>query len=119
MDIKRYAAFHRGVLESYKSEQQEISKKAFNSLQAIVTILKDKPTITKAIVFGSLVNGTYTKGSDIDIAIEGIPPKDFFSVWREIEERIGIEVDLVDLVPNNIPIYNIIQKTGRTIYEKS
>lgn len=119
MDIKKYASFHRTLLENYKTEQQEINNRGYSSLQKIVPILKNKPTVTKAIIFGSLVNGTFTKGSDIDIAVEGIPPSDFFTTWREIEEVIGIEVDLIDLNPDSIPIYNIIQKTGKVIYEKS
>lgn len=119
MDIKRYASFHRILLENSKREQEEIIDRARNSLQDIVSVLRNKPTVTKAVIFGSLVNGTFTKGSDIDIAVEGIPPGDFFSIWREIEEKIGLEIDLIDLDPDNIPIYNVIRRTGKVIYEKS
>lgn len=80
-------------MENYKAEQSEISKKAYNSLKNISDILKNKPAVTKAILFGSLIHGTYTKGSDVDMAIEGIPPSDFFSTWREIEENLGIEMN--------------------------
>jgi predicted nucleotidyltransferase len=119
MDIEKYAIFHRKLLEAHKTEQQKINNMGYGLLKKIVAILRSKPTVTKVIVFGSLINGTFAKGSDIDIAVEGIPLNDFFAVWNEIEEKIGMEIDLIDLNPDFVPIYNIIQKTGRVVYEKS
>lgn len=119
MDIERYASFHRTSLETYKKQRQEITNRAYNSLQDIVVILKNKPSVTRAVLFGSLVNGTFREGSDIDIAVEGIPPYNFFSTWREIEEKTGIKIDLIDLNPDDMPIYNIIKRTGKIIYERS
>lgn len=118
MEIKKYASFHRALIESHKKEQQEITKKAYSSLPNIVALLKNKPGVKKAILFGSLLNGTFRENSDIDIAIEGVSPDDFFSIWRELEEKTGMNIDLIDLKPQNIPIYNIIKNRGEIIYEK-
>ena len=64
----------------------------------IVPILK-RYSVPKAAFFGSLVDGKYVAGkSDIDILVE--PPKgmsffDFIGLKQDIEDAIGIDVDLV------------------------
>lgn len=120
IDVSKYAAFHRASIEKYKKEKLESTRKAYLALEKIAAILKEKPTVRKIILFGSLKNGTFIKGkSDIDIAVEGLPSSEYYSTCREIEEKAGIGIDLVDLNPNNRPLYNIITKTGKVIYERS
>ena len=51
------------------------------------------------IPFGSVVGrGTWHSGSDLDLAVEGIPPR-FFQAWSALRELLphGLDVDLVDL----------------------
>ena len=64
----------------------------------IVPILK-RYSVPKAAFFGSIIDGRYIAGkSDIDILVE--PPRgmsflDFVGLKQDIEDAIGIDVDLV------------------------
>lgn len=120
IDISKYAAFHRAAIEKHKKEKLESIQKAYLQLEKIVNILKEKPAVRRVVLFGSLKNGTFIKGrSDIDIAVEGLPPSEYYSTCREIEDEIGIGIDLVDLDLDNRFFYNIVAKTGKIIYERS
>ncbi len=48
-------------------------------------------------VFGSVEKGTHREGSDIDIAVRGVSPDQFFAVYGELMTRLAHSVDLVDL----------------------
>lgn len=52
---------------------------------------------TEIYLFGSLCSGQTHSGSDIDIAVRGLQPEKFFSVYGELMLRLNHPVDLVDL----------------------
>jgi len=52
---------------------------------------------SEVYLFGSLGIGTNRKSSDIDIAVRGIAPEQFFPVYGELMTQLGHRVDLVDL----------------------
>jgi predicted nucleotidyltransferase len=63
-------------------------------------ILRDRFRARRVIPFGSVVGrGTWHPGSDLDLAVEGIPPEQFFQAWAALRELLppGLDVDLVDL----------------------
>lgn len=52
----------------------------------------------KVILFGSLATGRFRKGSDIDIAVEGLTAGSYFKALGVVEEILGdVPFDLVDL----------------------
>jgi len=54
----------------------------------------------RVIPFGSVVgHGTWHPGSDLDLAVEGIAPEQFFRAWSVLRALLppGLDVDLVDL----------------------
>jgi predicted nucleotidyltransferase len=48
-------------------------------------------------LFGSHASNGSRKGSDVDFAVTGLPPKAFFRALGEAMEPLGRPVDLVDL----------------------
>jgi predicted nucleotidyltransferase len=63
-------------------------------------ILRDHFKASRVIPFGSVVgHGTWHPGSDLDLAVEGIPPEQFFQAWAALRKLLppGLDVDLVDL----------------------
>ena len=63
-------------------------------------ILRDCFRARRVIPFGSVVgHGTWHPGSDLDLAVEGIPPEQFFQAWAALRELLppDLDVDLVDL----------------------
>jgi len=65
-----------------------------------VQILRDRFGARRVIPFGSVVgHGTWHPGSDLDLAVEGIPLERFFQALAALRELLppGLDVDLVDL----------------------
>jgi len=63
-------------------------------------IFRDRFKARRAILFGSVVgHGTWHPGSDLALAVEGIPPEQFFQAWAALRELLppGLDVALVDL----------------------
>ncbi len=52
---------------------------------------------TEIFVFGSAATGEVTKDSDLDLAVRGIKPADFFFVYGELLMRLTRSADLIDL----------------------
>jgi len=52
-------------------------------------------------IFGSLVDGTVTAKSDIDLAVKGIPPEFYFKVLARLIMQLEHPVDLIDLEEDN------------------
>jgi predicted nucleotidyltransferase len=48
-------------------------------------------------VFGSLAEGRAREGSDVDLAVAGLPPAVFFATMARLAARFGRTMDLVDL----------------------
>jgi predicted nucleotidyltransferase len=52
-------------------------------------------------VFGSVAQGILHEGSDIDLAVAGLPPDRFFYAMGEAGDILGRPLDLIDLDENN------------------
>ena len=84
-------------------------------LERIVEISK-RYGARKVILFGSFLEDAL-KANDIDIAISGIPDKDFFKYYGQISMEID-DVDVVDL--NDLPehFYQRVMSKGRVLYDR-
>jgi predicted nucleotidyltransferase len=52
---------------------------------------------TEIYLFGSLAKGNATADSDIDIAVRGLEPEVFFTIYGQLMFNLHHRVDLVDL----------------------
>lgn len=68
------------------------------------------------IIFGSFVDGSFNEHSDIDIAVSGISPIEFFRAVVEVPDIVGHRVDLVFL--GHIPkeLESIIRSEGDAVF---
>ncbi len=69
----------------------------------------------KLILFGSAVESPET-ACDLDIACDGVDGWKIFELGAQIEEEIGIPVDIVPLKPTT-RFTRYITKKGRVLYE--
>ena len=77
-----------------EAERQQVLAKTLRLLDELGPIYK----IKRAYVFGSLVkSGRFHADSDVDIAVEQIDPRRFFEAMSEFFNRLGREVDLIEL----------------------
>ena len=55
---------------------------------------------TEIYVFGSAAKGSVPAGSDLDLAVAGLPPSVFYRMGARVSDLIGRSVDLIDLDSN-------------------
>jgi predicted nucleotidyltransferase len=66
-------------------------------------------------IFGSLVEGaTPRPGTDIDIAVRGLPQSRFFGTYGKLLMSLDHPIDLVDL-DEGTPFVRVLEKKG-TLY---
>ena len=64
---------------------------------AAARVLKEEFAATRVRLFGSLARGDADDGFDIDLAVEGVEPKRFFSAWAAAGLKLTRRFDLIDL----------------------
>lgn len=62
-------------------------------------------------VFGSTATGRTHPGSDIDLAVSGLPPESFFATLARLGDLFDRPVDLVDLDEAN-PFTTYLKRKG-------
>lgn len=66
------------------------------SIDELVAVLKDSGAKT-VYLFGSAATGTMRDGSDVDLAVSGLPPKNFFKALSAASSLLDRSVHLIDL----------------------
>jgi len=75
---------------------KSIPKEFISDIEKAKAILKEYG-VSEMFIFGSLTNGKINNTSDIDIAVKGLTPEKFFSVYSKLAMKLNYEVDLVSL----------------------
>jgi predicted nucleotidyltransferase len=70
----------------------------------------------KVILFGSCLENIETAG-DIDIAVSGIKPREFFKYYGKVSMAVDNEVDIIDLDDVREHLYKRVLSKGQVIYE--
>ncbi|WP_422446866.1 nucleotidyltransferase family protein [Thermoanaerobacterium sp. DL9XJH110] len=116
-DMEQYRNFLKEKEEKEKMDLQQRYYKAWDIARKAAKILYDKYCAKKVFVFGSLTNPEkFTKWSDIDLAVWGIPD-DFF--YKAVAEMISlnseIKIDLVDPEECGDDLKKAIEREGLKI----
>lgn len=69
---------------------------------------------TEVFVFGSATRDALRPGSDIDMAVRGLPPSVYFSAISKAGDLLGRPVDLVDL-DDPTPIVRYLLGSGELV----
>lgn len=80
----------------------------------IIKQLSSKYSVKKVVLFGSSLN-SQRKGRDIDLAVEGVPPEDYYRYCGELMMALTKPVDIVDL---SVPckFVDMVLKEGVVLY---
>ena len=89
----------------------------------ICSVFRRYPNIEKVLIFGSRAKGTYSEGSDIDLAAvgDGLTFNQLMDINIQIED-LGLlyKVDVVDYNKNiGTPIGDQISRVGKHFYKKT
>lgn len=80
----------------------------------IIQEISKKYHAKRVLLFGSSLDTT-KENRDIDIAVEGIPPIDFFRYYSELLFALSTPVDIIDLSENS-KFTSIVKREGVPIY---
>ena len=67
-----------------------------NSIVRLVAVLKSSGAKT-VYVFGSAAKGTMRNNSDVDLAVSGLPPQNFFKALSAASNVLDQPIHLIDL----------------------
>ena len=94
-----------------------MEKKSFETeLKKIIAISKEFG-VEKILLFGSCLEDIKS-ADDIDIAVSGVKPREFFKYYGKVSMAIDDEVDIVDLDDVREHLHKRILSKGRIIYER-
>jgi uncharacterized protein len=106
---------HRLALQ--QEQNQALAHQARQKLPQLIQLLTDRFHATQIILFGSLAKGTFRQGSDIDLAVAGIPPENYFSAiaaTNRLSDSFPIDLKpLEDLDPH---FFQRVIQTGEYLY---
>lgn len=94
--MARYRSTARTRQEAHDAETERHRQAAWVAAREAARVLKESFGATRVIVFGSLAHGAwFGSRSDIDLAVEGIPPDAFWRAWCALDRLgTGVEIDL-------------------------
>ncbi|MFQ5751019.1 MAG: nucleotidyltransferase family protein [bacterium] len=120
MDLEKVK---KTLARRYDQRMEKLENQRLTFLHQIKTNLSkflcEFPSVSKMVVFGSLVRaGYFTELSDVDIAIKGLPNKNYWQALLWLERCLGFEdIDLVRIEDANPRILKYINH-GKIVYEK-
>lgn len=109
---KRQQALHR-------EQAHQASQQARRDLPLVVQLLREQYSAQKIVLFGSLAKGTFTAESDIDLAVAGLQPGDFFEAYAAVNRQTQFKVDLKPLESLHSHFYRRVMEQGEVLYEAS
>ena len=95
-------------------EDQQEREQLLLRVGEAVAVLKERFAVRRAVLFGSLASSTwFTPDSDVDLAVEGLRPSDFWEAWQVVEDIIADRpVDLVELETARPSLIKAIERYG-------
>ena len=79
-----------------------------------IQVISRKYHIKRVLLFGSSLDAV-KESRDIDIAVEGIHPRDFFDYYGELLLKLSKPVDVIDLSEVS-KFVTLVKKGGIAIY---
>lgn len=79
----------------------------------VITQIAGRYRVKRVLLFGSSLGEK--KAQDIDLAVEGLRPKDFFKFYGDLLFKLPKPVDLVDLSKDS-KFTRLVREEGLSIY---
>jgi len=117
--LDQYVAHWKRRRAARLAANRRLAAKARADLSRVVNVLTRCYPIQRVILFGSLARGRFAPGSDIDLAVEGLPPGDFFTALAEANRLTRFWVDLKPLEELQPHFRERVLATGECVYERT
>lgn len=96
-DMDRFVEYWRGRQAEQRAAARQLAEQARGDARRIAALLRERFGARRVILFGSLARQGFGPGSDIDLAVEGLPRGEFFAAWALAEAASQFTVDLKPL----------------------
>jgi predicted nucleotidyltransferase len=106
------------LLDERMPESNRLQKQLRDKLPALTKMLADDFGVRRVILFGSLARGIVDEHSDIDLAVEGLSPSDYFTALTRAEDLVGTVVDLVPIEEASPSLRAIIKSKGEVLLDR-
>ena len=116
--VTRYSEAWRRRFRGKNEEARRSAEAARQSLGRAVEILKGHGA-TRVILFGSLCSESFHPGSDIDLAVEGIPRSAWTRAFADLMMSLDHPVDLKPLEEIDARFREELLRKGDVLYEKA
>ncbi|MCX7838936.1 MAG: nucleotidyltransferase domain-containing protein [Anaerolineae bacterium] len=91
-ELKKYALRPR-----VRSTRKQLVARAMRQARRAARVLKREFGATRVVLFGSLAHRLwFTRWSDIDLAVWGITPEQFYRAASRVAEASSFKIDIVD-----------------------
>jgi predicted nucleotidyltransferase len=94
------------------ADEERCAREIKSAIPAVVEVLASEFGARRVVLFGSLARGEARPDSDIDLAVEGLPPTATFRAMARAAEVAGRHVDLVPLEGVRPEVLAIIEREG-------
>jgi predicted nucleotidyltransferase len=115
-EIDPYLDYWKTKQQETQSYHQMLAQEAKESLVPIIDYLIQNFNIKKIILFGSLVKDNFCETSDIDLAVEGIPPEAYFPTLAKINTMSDRWIDLKPIESLDPHFLKRVLETGECLY---
>ena len=108
------AASRRSRFSGERGEEDKAHGQLMAKVVEAATMLKTRFFAKRVVLFGSLAHSQwFLPDSDVDIAVEGLDPEDYWRAWRMVEEIIEDRpVDLIDVREASETLRRAIDRYG-------
>lgn len=114
----KYLKYWRDRRQQEQLKNQQLAQQARREAQQMAEALVKEFGATKIILFGSLARGRFGGDSDIDLAVEGISPEQFFTALAAVNRLTNRWVDLKPLEALEPHFYQRVLATGEVLYAR-
>jgi len=94
-----------------------MKKEVFERELKTITDISKEFGAKRVLLFGSCLEDIES-ARDIDIAVGGIKPREFFKYYGRVSMAVEDEVDIIDLDEVREHLYKRVLSKGRAIYEE-
>lgn len=114
--ITPYLNYWKNKQKETQLYNQQLAEEAKESLVPIIDYLTQNFNIKRIILFGSLVKDNFCETSDIDLAVEGIPPEAYFPTLAKINTMSDRWIDLKPIESLDPHFLKRVLETGECLY---
>jgi predicted nucleotidyltransferase len=104
-------------LAAQEAADERRRERALEEARRAAAILTERFGVRRVILFGSLAWRRFTPSSDIDLAVDGLPPQKFFRADAVLAEVIPFAVDLKLLSDCPPALRRRIEEEGLALHE--